>query len=254
MLVIISCAKTMSFAEKSLRVRETEPMFLKEANHIAMEMSQYSVQRLSEVLKVNIDIATEVYRYFNEFCDENRQKISAIFAYTGIVFKHICPNEMTDDELSYAQKMLRITSFCYGLLRPFDLIKQYRMEGDIKLDSKNGKTMFKYWQEYLTDLFIDDVKKNGGVLCYLASEEMKKLFDWKKVERSVRVVYPEFKIMKNGKLSNVVVYAKMCRGEMSRYIIKNRIEKVEDLQNFCWEGFAFQPELSDEKKMMFVCG
>lgn len=58
------------------------------------------------------------------------------------------------------------------------------------------------------------------VLCYLASDEMHDLFDWKRVEREVKVITPEFRVWKKGKLATVVVYTKMSRGEMARFILK----------------------------------
>lgn len=254
MLILISCAKTMSFDQKTKEITATQPRFLQEATNIAAAMTQYSVDDISALLKVNTHIAADVHRFYNEFSCESSPLLHAIFAYTGVVFKHISPNDFTADEISYMQDNLRITSFCYGLLRPLDLIKQYRLEGGVELDVNGGKTMFKYWQEKLTDVFIDDVKKSGGVLCYLASDEMKKLFNWKRVEKEVRVVTPEFKVYKKGKLSTIVVYTKMCRGEMSKYIIKNKITNPDDLRNFDWEGFAYSPELSTPSKFMFVSG
>ena len=94
----------------------------------------------------------------------------------------------------------------------------------------------------------------GGILCNLASDEMKSLFDWKRVEREVRVVTPEFQVWKNGKLASIVIYIKMSRGEMTRFILKNRIENPEDLKSFSWEGFEFNESLSDEKKFVFTNG
>ena len=38
---------------------------------------------------------------------------------------------------------------------------------------------------------------------------MKSLFDWKRVEREVRVVTPEFQVWKNGKLASIVIYIKI---------------------------------------------
>ena len=84
--------------------------------------------------------------------------------------------------------------------------------------------------------------------------EMKSLFDWKRVEREVRVVTPEFQVWKNGKLASIVIYIKMSRGEMTRFILKNRIENPEDLKSFSWEGFEFNESLSDEKKFVFTNG
>ena len=85
----------------------------------------------------------------------------------------------------------------------------------------------------------------------LASNEMKDLFDWKRIEQQVRVITPEFQVWKKGKLTTVVIYTKMCRGEMARYIIKNRIEKPEELKSFNWEGFCFDAEHSTESQYLF---
>ena len=46
----------------------------------------------------------------------------------------------------------------------------------------------------------------------------------------------------------------MSRGEMTRYILKNRIESVEQLKTFAWEGLEFNEQLSDETKYVFTNG
>ena len=46
----------------------------------------------------------------------------------------------------------------------------------------------------------------------------------------------------------------MSRGEMTRFILKNRIENPEGLKSFSWEGFEFNESLSDEKKFVFTNG
>ena len=48
--------------------------------------------------------------------------------------------------------------------------------------------------------------------------------------------------MKRGKPTTVVIYTKMARGAMTRYIIKNRIENPEEIKSFEWEGFHFYKE------------
>lgn len=60
--------------------------------------------------------------------------------------------------------------------------------------------------------------------------------------------------MENGKLATVVVYTKMSRGEMTRFILKNRIESPQDLKFFQWEGFEFNERLSDDRKLIFTNG
>ncbi len=147
---------------------------------------------------------------------------------------------------------MRITSFLYGLLRPLDGIKPYRMEGDIRLPERGGMTMFDYWKPLLTDYFIANIKRQGGILVNLASGEMRDLFNWKRVEEEVRVITPEFQVWKGGQLKTIVIYAKMCRGEMLRYIIKNRIENPEDLKAFTWEGFAYDEGRSTDEHLQFT--
>ena len=98
--------------------------------------------------------------------------------------------------------------------------------------------MFDFWKPILTDWFINKIKADDGILIYLASDEMRNLFDWKRVNKEVKVITPSFKVDKNGKLKTIVIYTKMCRGAMARYIIKNRITNIDELKSFEYEGFS----------------
>lgn len=251
MMIFISCAKTMTARSKITTPITSTPEFQAEATQNALDMSQFPAEELEHRLRVNSKIAAENYLRFQDFCSEANKALPALLAYTGIVFKRIQPQDFTAEDFMYAQDHLRITSFLYGLLRPLDLIKNYRMEGDIKLPERGGISMFDYWKPILTDRFIEAIKEQGGVLINLASGEMKDLFDWKRVEKEVQVITPEFQVLKKGKLTTVVIYAKMCRGEMTRFIIKNRIEKPEDLKGFNWEGFSFDAECSTDTHYLF---
>jgi len=232
----------------------TVPRFQKEASGIALQMSQFSVDELERLLRVNSKIAVENYKRYQTFHGEGTPELPALLAYTGIVFKRLNAKDFSKDDFEYAQEHLRLTSFCYGLLRPLDAIRSYRLEGDVVLPELGSQTVFSYWQSRLTDVFIKDIKKAGGILCNLASDEMKGLFNWKRVEKEVRVITPEFQVWKNGKLASIVIYIKMSRGEMTRFILKNKIENPEELKSFSWEGFEFNASLSDEKKFVFTNG
>ena len=107
----------------------------------------------------------------------------------------------------------------------------------MKLPVAANHTLFSYLKDLFTDLFIEEIRQNGGTLAYFASDEIRGLFHWDKVLSAVKVITPEFHIWKGGKLSTVVVYTKMARGEMARYIKKNRMTDPEALKAFSWEGF-----------------
>lgn len=252
MLTFISCAKTMALRCSVTVPQITVPHFEQEAVESALEMSQYTTAELERILRVNAKIAAENRLRYHDFCSEDNRPMPAVCAYTGAVYKRIFPEDFAAGDFLYAQEHLRITSFLYGLLRPLDGIKPYRLEGNVCLPEKGGISMFDYWKPLLTDFFIAEIKRLGGVLVDLASGEMKELFDWKRVEREVRVVTPEFQVWKNGQLKTVVIYAKMCRGEMVRYIIKNRIECTDGLRNFAWEGFSFDESRSTDRHLLFT--
>lgn len=252
MLILISCAKTMASRCTLAVPRITVPEFDTQAVRNALELSQYSSSELENLLRVNPKIAAENRLRFHDFCSEQNRPMPAIGAYTGAVFKRIRPEDFTADDFLYAQDHLRITSFLYGLLRPLDGIKPYRLEGDVRLSENGGVSMFDYWKPLLTDCFIEDIKSCGGVLVNLASAEMKGLFDWRRVEQEVRVISPEFQVRKDGQLKTIVIYAKMCRGEMVRFILKNRIERVEDLRGFTWEDFVLDEQLSTDSRLQFT--
>ena len=57
MLILLSCAKTMSDVSKVKVPFTTIPYFQKEAAEIALEMSQFSVEELEHLLRVNPKIA-----------------------------------------------------------------------------------------------------------------------------------------------------------------------------------------------------
>ena len=44
----------------------------------------------------------------------------------------------------------------------------------------------------------------------------------------------------------------MSRGEMTRFVLKNKIENPEELKHFSWEGFEFDESLSMRKSLCLL--
>ena len=252
MLTFISCAKTMAVRLNKKMPEMTVPRYQNEAIQNALDMAQFSTDELEQSLKINTKLAAENQMRYHDFFSEDNRPLPAIYAYTGAVYKRILPDDFSVDDFLFAQDHLRITSFLYGLLRPLDGIKPYRLEGDVRLPERGGVTMFDFWKPLLTDWFIDSIKQQGGVLLNLASGEMKSLFDWHRVEKEVRIVTPEFQIWKGGKLKTIVIYTKMCRGEMVRFVLKNCVESPDLLRTFSWEGFKIDESRSTDNQLLFT--
>lgn len=248
MQILLACAKIMHKEMGAKPPVVSEPKFLREAEHFALMMSQRSVDELMEMFRCSRQLAIENKLRYERFFSES-ESIPAILAYYGQAYKCLEAQTFSDSDFLFAQKHLWITSFLYGLLRPLDLIHLYRMEGKVELD---GKTMFNHWKPLLTELLIDSVKADDGILVHLATEEMQHLFDWKKITKEITLIQPQFLVTKNGNLKSITVYAKSCRGAMTRFIIKNQLNSPVALQSFEYEGFEFRPDRGDDNHPYYI--
>lgn len=249
MQILLANAKIMF--EASAVEAETRPAFQEIANDIAGEMARMDVDMLAKAFKCSRQIAAEnAYRYahFNEM-----PLMPAMYAYNGQAYKHLRADMLSADAVAFAQQHLWITCFLYGLLRPLDGIAPYRMEPGVKLEYSDDKPVSSVWKSVLTDYLIDAVKADDGVLIHLSTAEYEQLFDWKRVCREVRVIQPLFYVQQpNGTLKVQAVWAKTCRGAMTRYILENRITGPEDLCNFTYEGFTYYPNYGDATTPHFI--
>lgn len=241
MQILLACAKHMTTRSEVSPELSTKPRFLKEAKRHALQLAAFTEAELGKALKCNARLAIlNKLRYLSFFDPEDSG--AAVLSYNGMAYRHLRAWEFTEADYAYANSHLWICSFLYGLLRPMDRIKNYRLEGSVKLPGNDDRNMFDFWKPLLTDVLIESVKQDDGCLVHLATEEMTRLFDWKRVKREVKVLEPQFFVRDGEKLKNIVVYAKMCRGAMTRYILQNRLTTREELTAFSYEEFRYQPE------------
>ena len=252
MQIILASAKIMHDKLKSVPdISLSCPRFQNEAEAFARDMAQYSTDTIAEMLGCSQQIAAQnKLRFMQRF--EDKPKLPAILAYHGQAYKHLKAETLTADDFNYAQDKLWITSFLYGLLRPLDGILPYRMEGNVELPSGEGQNMFGFWKSRLTDVLIENVKADDGILIHLATEEYQHLFDWQRVRKEVRIIQPLFYVRRGNDLKMQAVWAKTCRGAMTRFIIENRITNPDDLSAFCYEGFEYEPTLGESDYPHFI--
>lgn len=259
MLTFISCAKTMATPAKVAALHTPPqayiaPNFASEAAGLARRFAGYSAEELAGILSVSPAIAASNRERFRAIVADDAARMPALSAYTGMVFRHIDAPTLTAEAITYAQGHLLITSFLYGLLRPLDLISPYRLEGKVRLaDEPDEPSLFAWWRPRLTEWFIKRIQEAGGTLVNLASAEMQQLFDWQRVCREVRVVTPEFYVRRGDKLKVVTVYAKQCRGEMTRFILTQRPDTPEALCTWSALDFHYAPcPEADSERLIFI--
>lgn len=251
MIVILSPSKTLDF-DKETTGKFTVPDFLDDSEVLIKELCKLSRGELSSLMELS-DKLTELnysrYRAFTRpFTKENARQ--AIFAFKGDVYEGLEADNLSTDDIKYADNHLRMLSGLYGLLRPLDLIMPYRLEMGIALKNPKGKNLYEFWGDKITDKLNENLAKQGKILVNLASNEYYKSVKPKKIEG--KIITPEFKENKNGQYKMIAIFAKRARGLMASYIIKNRIEDIAGLKSFDCEGYKYNSQLSTEDKPVFT--
>ena len=251
MQILLASAKIMNSAT-TVHTPDTHlPRFQKEAEQLALELGELSVEDLAKTIPCNEKIALENKLRYQDFFNEEAF-IPALLAYYGQAYKCLKAQDFSQEDFRYADKHLWITSFLYGLLRPLDLIHPYRLEGKAKLPSAEGKNMFAYWKPHLTDILIETVKADDGILVHLATEEFQHLFDWKRLLKEIHVIQPLFMVDQGSRLKAVSVYAKSCRGAMTSYILRNQLTSPYNLLGFEYDNFLYHKDYGDEAHPHFI--
>ncbi len=253
MLVLISPAKTMRSGGKS-EFHCTEPRFAAHSRDIVSQMLQYSIGELSDIFRVSGAIARLLRGRFVDFVGSTPATLTAVECYDGVVYKHLKGEQgLFEEDMDYLHEYLRISSLLYGLLRAKDAIKPYRMEGFVRL-SHSDERVDRYWRDIQTRQLIEDTQERGGVLIYLAAKEEQRAFHWAEVKREVQLIEIKFLQHRGGKLRQVVIYTKMARGEMVRYMVDHRISNHEELKDFEWGGYTYNDSLSTQNEWVWVNG
>lgn len=241
MLVLISPAKT--FAPRPARshaLPTSQPTFVAEARQLVASSLELSPEELKKQLLLTPKTLASARKHLLTFFDEGTPEEQALLSYSGMVYKKLDAPSFSPEDWQYASEHLLMTSFVYGLLRPTDAIRPYRMEGTARLPMLSGERVFDYWRDRLTAPFIDAIQQAGGRLLYLASDEMRGLFHWEEVERAVEVITPTFLTRRpDGSLRQTVIYTKMARGAMARAVLRGRITDPEALHSLVPEGFRY---------------
>lgn len=251
MQILLASAKLMRDGCRSAGIVPSVPRFQGIADMFAADMGRKTADELSVLFGCSLGIGLTSRDRFSVFGTDEAEVMPAIFAYNGQAYKHLKAESMLHEDLLWADEHLWISSCLYGLLRPLDGINRYRMEGGFGLPCTGGRKVYEFWRPLLTDLLIESVQQDDGVLVYLDTDEFRLLFDWKRVVAEVPVlIEPEFHCMKNGRLTTPSVWAKTCRGAMTRFIIENRVCDINDLKQFSYEGFTFRS--AEGGAMVFV--
>lgn len=219
-----------------------EPMFKDQVAMLIEYLATLSSNDISSMMSVSSDLAELNYNRFQKF-EPNNWDVSntgpALLSFKGDAYKSLDADRLSKTDLLWADKHVFILSGLYGLLRPLDPIQYYRLEMKTKLKNYQYKNLYDFWGDTLKNKLANDVIIN------LASSE------YFKATRLKNAITIDFKEPYNSGFKTIGLKAKRARGLMLRYIIQNRIQDPQKLQEFRG-GYRFNHEMSNNQNWVFI--
>jgi len=252
MLMLLSPAKTLDYDAPIRTTLTSQPQFTEQAAGLIRVLRKLSAAQIADHMHISPALAelnAQRYAEWRPTCDSSNARQAAL-AFNGDVYEGLQAATLSDAQLQWAQDHLAILSGLYGVLRPLDLMRPYRLEMGTKLDTDRGSTLYAYWGDTIAQYLNAQLKAHAQPwVLNLASEEYFKAVNVKALRAPV--VQCVFQDYKNGAWKVISFYAKRARGLMARHVITQRIETPEALCGFASEGYVYAPTMSSDTKLVF---
>jgi hypothetical protein len=249
MIAVISPAKSLDYKRPLPPLGPTEPRFGEEALQLARSAARLPKKKLGELMHISDALAELNARRFRGF--EEQEERPALYAFAGDVYMGFEVHSLDEEAVLFAQDHLRILSGLYGLLRPLDRIRAYRLEMGTPWAPGRAKNLYGFWGGRVAEQMAEDLDATGGrTIVNLASKEY-----WKVAEAHlpahIEVIEIDFREEGPEGLRFNTFAAKRARGMMARFICEHRLEDAEALKGFDSDGYAFDPGNSDDGRWRF---
>jgi uncharacterized protein len=244
--ILIHSSKTMRSPARVTPV--STPLLLDKAVPLAKYIRSLREDQLQEVMGISKPLALKVLGMVAEWSTKPDQQSLAIDSFVGDIYSGLRASTLSKEDRDYAQQILRILSGLYGVLRPYDGVRHYRLEMGYKLPDQSFGNLYKYWGTSIAET----MPKEGLIVNLSAVEYTKTVTPY--IDPS-RAVAPRFLTMnqKTGKPSQVIVHTKIARGAFARWLITSHITSPEELIGFKDLNYCYDAGLSAPSEPTFVC-
>ena len=253
MIIVLSPAKTLDYSVDP-KSNHTVPQFLSQSSKLIKNLKEKEPKDIASLMGLSDKLATlnfDRYQSWKAAKTVSSDSKPSMLVFKGDVYQGLEAETFNTKQIKFAQKHLRILSGLYGILRPMDVIKPYRLEMGTKLETSEGKSLYEFWGDSVQDNVINDLTSHkSDLLINLASKEYFSVLG--KIPEYVNVVSPAFKDFKNGKHKIISFYAKRARGLMARWIIENNIKDFEKLSKFNLDGYYYSKSESSATEPVFL--
>ena len=248
---MISPAKTFA-APRSIpsRARST-PALLPEAEKLIEELKEISSLDLCSLMGISDELGELNAKRFATWKPNRRGGKPALYAFGGDVYRGLNVGTFSAQDITSAQRRLRILSGLYGVLKPMDVIHPYRLEMGTAWGPDNGNSLYEHWRPQVTEILRRDLDRHRvAMLVNLASDEYVGAIDHDLLR--ARVIKCRFLQEYGDGYRFMSFYGKRARGLMASHIVRNRIETIKGLKEFSDEGYYFSKDRSSRDSLVFL--
>ncbi|MEC7822248.1 MAG: peroxide stress protein YaaA [Candidatus Neomarinimicrobiota bacterium] len=253
MITLLSPSKKLNLNSQDLVDHYTQCEFIKSAETLANEAKNLTENDLKDLMDISDKLAELNKQRFDRWAlpfNQNNAK-QAILAFDGGVYSGLQAGNFSAKDFTFAQDHLRILSGLYGILKPLDLIQPYRLEMGVAFQNPKGKDLYAFWKESITKSLNKALKKHSSpVIINCASIEYFSAIDLSKLNGDILSIV--FKEYRNDELKFISFNAKKARGLMTQYVIRNKINNLNDIKDFNYEDYKFDSKLSEDTTFVFT--
>ncbi|MBM2575808.1 peroxide stress protein YaaA [Jannaschia sp. Os4] len=247
MLTVISPAKKMDM--DAVEVDPTAPRMAAEADALRAVAADLTADGLARLMGISDKLAALNHGRFRDWDDAPSKP--AAWAFAGDTYVGLDAKTLDADAVRRADARLRILSGLYGLLRPRDAIRAYRLEMGSRLANPRGRDLYAWWGDRISARLNEDAAEAGAThLLNCASQEYFGAVDREALR--LPVVTPVFLEDRPDGPKTISFHAKTARGAMARFVMEHGIEGPDDLRGFDAGGYAWQADRSTPEAPVFL--
>lgn len=246
MKVVLHSSKTMH-ALAPAGVMQS-PVLLGQAIELAAYITAMPRDALQKSMQISSKLTPVVQQLYAQWSPDIGSTACAIDTFVGDIYSGLQTHTWTTSMRDYANDHLYILSGLYGILRPLDGVRPYRLEMGYKFPDNPYKNLYDFW----SDSIAATLSQNETYI-NLAAVEYSKVVT--KYLTNARWVTPKFLTIspKTGEPVFVVVHAKIARGAFAHWMMRHQIQRLEDLMSFSELGYRHDPEMSTDEQPVFIC-
>ena len=248
MIALLSPAKTLDFERALPPLEVSTPHFGQEAQSLAKSAANLTQKKLSELMHISPRLAELNAHRFRDFAELPERQ--ALFAFAGDVYTGFEAYTLDEAGVAFAQDHVRMLSGLYGLLRPLDAIRPYRLEMGTRWAPRHKK-LTDWWGDRIAQHLLTQLAEEGsGTVLNLASQEYYAAVAGKLP--GIRVIEVEFREPGPDGPRFISFNAKRARGMMARWLCEHHITDVEAMRGFDSDGYRFDGDESDADRWRFT--